>query len=190
MARIDFHPHLKGLRGRIGGFVFRRYGNNIVVSERPSKSAKPRSKAQRKQQAKMSPATAYAKAQMADPEGKAYYIAAVRRNRGQGNRYSRAIGDFMSPPEIHAVDASAYRGREGDVVEVSASDNVGVVRVEVAVLDATGQILEHGDAEAASGAWRYTARRAHPHAATIRARAWDRPQNVAEEVVGVPGGGG
>lgn len=184
MARLHTDVPVKTLRRRIPGLVFRDYGDKIVVSGLPAKSTKPRTEAQQQQGSKLAAAVPYARQAIADREGRAYYSAAVRR--AGGNPFSKAVGDHMVPPTVDVIDAAAFDRRAGDVIWVDASDNVGVVRVTVEIADTDGVILDQGEARPTAGRWRYPAGADVPSAATVTARAWDRPGNTAEATAELP----
>ncbi len=77
---------------------------------------------------------------------------------------------------------SNYAGAVGDPSAVGATDDVGVVRVEVSLAD--GAVRESGDAALDGWRWVYTAQTAVPAGTTVRvtARAFDRPGEGEAEV--------
>ena len=66
--------------------------------------------------------------------------------------YNFAFADCMKPPVIHSVER-----REG-CIRVQATDNIGVTRVRVSVLDEAGRLLVNGAATRADDDPRHAGR--------------------------------
>ena len=66
---------------------------------------------------------------------------------------------------------------------MEASDDLDVQRVEVAVVDSEGAVLEEGEATRDGLRWTYTAQADVASGTTVRIeeRAYDRPGGVGEE---------
>jgi hypothetical protein len=110
-------------------------------------------------------------------------------NAGQKPAYAVAVRDFFTPPTVDAIELSAYRGRFGDRMVVVATDDAGVISVDVAIKDMTGAVLERGRAQRSDGRWIYTATADAPagQALTVEVTATDRPGNTgAKSVPWVP----
>jgi hypothetical protein len=86
--------------------------------------------------------------------------------------YNFAFADCMKPPVVHCIER-----REG-CIQVQASDNIGVTRVWVFVLDESGRSLETGDAVRVEGDWWEFPTRAEGK--RILAKAFDLPGNCTE----------
>ena len=70
MAKVSFDPIIKWFTGRIGGLVYRRSHNGKVSAyPTPDMSSVKWSQAQKDQRQRMSEASKYASAAVADPEG-------------------------------------------------------------------------------------------------------------------------
>lgn len=84
-----------------------------------------------------------------------------RAGRATGrNPFNLAVSDFRLPPEVTAIDATAYGGVPGDQIEVEAIDLFEVASVGIQILAMTGEILEVGDAKRKGGKstrWTYVA---------------------------------
>jgi hypothetical protein len=46
MARVKLNPILEGVRGQVGDLVFKRYGDEVVISRKADPTGKPPSEAQ------------------------------------------------------------------------------------------------------------------------------------------------
>jgi len=181
MAKVKLNPILEQIRGRVGDLVFRRYEDEVVISQTPDFSGVTPSEAQLAHRERFRRAALYGKMVMADPEAKAVYVAAAER-KGKPV-FSLTLADFFNAPSIEEVDVSAYSGQAGDKIGVEASDDLDVQRVEVAVVDSEGAVLEEGEATRDGLRWTYTAQADVASGTTVRIeeRAYDRPGGVGEE---------
>jgi hypothetical protein len=98
----------------------------------------------------------------AEPDAKGRWLSA----------YNFAFADCLKPPVIHQIER-----REG-CIRVQASDNIGVTRVWVFVLDESGKSLDNGDATRADGDWWEYATQAEGK--RVLAKAFDLPGNCTE----------
>ena len=71
MARVKLNPFLEQVRGQIGELVFRRYGDEVVISRKPDLSDVEPSAAQLAHRQRFARAALYGKIVLADPEAKA-----------------------------------------------------------------------------------------------------------------------
>jgi len=79
MAIATFNPSFTPLRGKVGGLVFKRYRDKVVVTRAPMFS-KPWSPAQQAARTRFAEASAYARTVQADPVLRASYaLIATRR---------------------------------------------------------------------------------------------------------------
>jgi len=194
-------PILEGIRGQVGDLVFKRYGDEVVISRKADPTGKPPSEAQLAHRERFREAALYGKLVMADPsttlgagpERKALYEEAAAA-KGQPV-FSLTVVDFpatvlrtgFNAPAVGEVDLSAYAGAVGDVIAVRASDDFDVTGVSVTLTDAGGAALESGQAVETppdSGRWVYTATSAAP-TGTDSARALTR---LAVQATDMPGG--
>lgn len=170
---------MEGLIGAVNKqLVLKQYGKITVVSSYPDMSRVVKTEKQKKENSRFREAVAYAKAQMADPVAKAEYQAKVK---GLQKAFNMAIADFYIPPEITKVDLSAWKGDAGDVITVDATDDFRVERVEAAITDSNGVLLETAAGRQISAVkWEcilqqeYTGGLFH-----VKVSARDRPGNVA-----------
>lgn len=125
-------------------------------------------------------AAQYARHQVSIPESNALYAAGVTENKPTALRV--AMSDYLSAPKVKSIDTSGYRGKVGDTINVKAVDDFMVTRVNVVIKDASGAVIEEGEAGPDSmlvNQWRYNATKANSKLAgtTIQATAHDRPGN-------------
>jgi hypothetical protein len=99
----------------------------------------------------------------------AVYVALAENSTLTG--YNWAFGDRMKPPVIHKI------ARAEGLVRVRASDNVGVVRVEVQVLDEKGAVQARGEAvQTSKEVWEFGTEQA----GKVVVQVWDLARNVVE----------
>ena len=190
MAQVTPHPLLTSLSGKSGGLVFRQLRGRVVVAQAPAPSEAARSAEQVRRQDLFRDARRYAKTVLADPYQKKAYEA---RARAAGRRADLLLtADYLNPPEIQLVDASAYHGTPGDVIRVLATDDLEVASVEVSIATSAGVLVERGAASCVHDVWLYTAGTAAPdgEALTITAVAKDRPGNQTAARTAWPSQGG
>ena len=178
MAKVKLNPVLEQFRGRIGELVFKRYGDEVVVSPNPDRSDIQPSEAQLAQQERFREATLYGKTIMADADLKADYDA-VAHSKGIPV-FALTIADFFHAPHIRGIDLSEYAGAVGNTILIQADDDFEVTSVQVSLTDSEGTPIESGAAVESppqSGNWLYTATAAVASGTTVRvaATASDRP---------------
>ncbi len=150
--------------GRVGGFVFRRCGRDVIMSRRPRPSAVAPSDLQLERQARFRMAASYAKAVYADPVRKEMYRELAQRRRIPASRlFGFIVRDHQKPPEILEIDTAAYQRHAGDTIRIDAIDDLEVVAVDIRIsrLD-DGTVLEQGAAAYTSPYWRYLAQAEAP----------------------------
>ena len=176
MAKGKFIKILEILRGKAAGLIVRRRPDGTFIFSEPPTFKKdcwsPAQKDHRKHVSQVGPYAShlarthpiYARL-AAEPQAKERWLSA----------YNFAFADCMKPPVIHCIER-----REG-CIRVEASDNIGVTRVRVFILDEAGTSLDDGDASLAEGNWWEFP--AHADGRTILAQAWDLPGNMVEMVL-------
>ena len=166
MAKVKKNPVIQGISGKIGNLVFKQLpdGSTIVTAKQVLHNKKW-SEGQVAHQARMREAAAYGREAQHHP----VYVALAEKSTLTG--YNWAFGDRMKPPVIHKIE------RAEGLVRVRASDNVGVVRVEVQVLDESGAVQTRGEAvQCATEVWEFGTELA----GKVVVRVWDLAQNVVE----------
>ena len=166
MAKVKKNVVVRGMSGKAGELVFRQLKDgSTVVAVKQDFSHRKFSEGQVAHQARMREAAAYGREAQHHP----VYVALAEKSTLTG--YNWAFGDRMKPPVIHKIE------RAEGLVRVRASDNVGVVRVEVQVLDESGAVQTRGEAvQCATEVWEFGTELA----GKVVVRVWDLAQNVVE----------
>ncbi|MBT7600415.1 MAG: hypothetical protein HN560_05020 [Anaerolineae bacterium] len=186
MEKVKLNPILEQISGQVGDLVFRRYGDETIIGQKPDMSGVEASPAQVAARARFREAALYGKMVMADPETKALYSEAAKAKGKPA--FSLTVADFFNAPSVDEVDLSAYSGAVGDAIIIMASDDFAVSSVNVALSDGAGSPLESGAAVETppdSGRWLYSAITSVATGTTVRiaVTASDLPGSVgtAEE---------
>lgn len=186
MAIVKKNLVTQGLSGSIGNsLVFRVVGDRTIVSSMPTSDG-VLSEAQQAQRQRFLNAVAYAKAQMQDEVSKLLYEEVAKRKPFL-SAYNAAVADALTPPNISRVIVENYTGAVGDELLVVITDDFGVDAVMITIYDASGALLEQGQAlEGEAQTWKYVATEVLGSLtdARIVVFAKDKPGNeVTEEVV-------
>jgi hypothetical protein len=99
--------------------------------------------AQIKQTNKFSAAATYAREALANPELQKIYQSKATQKRPA---FNRAFTDYLKPPEIRRIDASAYNGKVGSTITIKAIDDFQIKAVDVNIFNAEGDLVEKGPA--------------------------------------------
>lgn len=148
----------RNLHGTFGGqIVFRVLGDKSIMTPVPRRKATGPVGKQRHVRHRFRLASLWAKKTIADPELKAAYKALAQ---GTMTAYTMAIMNYLRPPEITCVDASAYSGNAGEKIAVMATDLYKICGVHVTLLRSAGEILEEGECLPCGtvNRWEYTAK--------------------------------
>ena len=183
MAKVKLNPVLEQIRGKVGDLVFKRYGDEVIISQKPDLSDAAPTEAQQAARDRFRQAALYGKLVLADPGTKTLYEKAAKA-KGQPV-FSLTVADFFNAPSVDEVDLSGYGGAVGDQIVIQASDDFEVLGVNVALTDGAGSPLESGAAletPADSGRWVYSATSAVATGTTVRIAitASDRPGGKGE----------
>ena len=126
-------------------------------------------------------ASRYAKNILQDPDMLAAYTA---RSRDGLSPYIMAVTDWLNPPFVDQIDASAYQGNPGDRISVVAGDDFQLTGVTLHIVDADGITIEGGACvlNMATGSYEFTATVVVLDVAgvTLLAKATDTPGHSAE----------
>ena len=157
MSEVDLNPTVDGYRGSIGRLVFKKYKGRTIVGKKPVRT-KERGAGELAWQEHFKEAVAYAKSVLADPAALEFYQPiAMQRDISV---YNVAMGDFLKLPGIKPLRLSKYKGNIGDVIEIRATDDIGLADLEVTISAQDGTAIEHGKAVelgTGTGKWNYTA---------------------------------
>jgi len=174
MAKVKFETWMKGIRGKVGDFIYRLMPDgSTVVSQAPQSDHRDFSKKQLDHQRRFQQAAAYAR-QAAQHQPIYAELAAAAPLR---TAYNFAVSDWWHAPVIHRVER-----RDGRIL-VQATDNMLVTRVQVKLLDDAGNVLEKGEAVRGEGDWWEWTTQADSQAKTVIAEAWDLPEHVTRFVL-------
>lgn len=176
MAKVNKNALIEGLSGSIGDLVLKRArsGKTYVARKPTFPDDRQFSAAQLAHQRRFKAAAAYAK-QAAQTEP---FYAVLAKKTGQP-AYNVALGDYLHPPKIVAVEYHGAVEQNGQTIRVCAEDTVKVTRVTVALLNAEGQVLVEGEATPDTLGWWWTFTTEQIEGARVRVRAWDLPGNEA-----------
>jgi hypothetical protein len=165
----------------------RQVGKQLIVTERPKQRQKSTPKAEKARE-RFLDAAFYAKNQGEDPTSKAFYEPGITEKKR--SVYAVALNDYLVAPKVDFIKTVDYKGRVGDALAIRAKDDFRVVRVKIEIFDASGALLEEGDAvtdDSARYLWSYSAQALNPAVSgtTIRATAFDKPGNTGtlEQVI-------
>ena len=175
MAKIELNSAIRRIRGTIDNWVYRRNGDGVAISKRPTASTTPPTAAQVAVREDFRAAAAYARSVKENPIQRPRYEAAARA-KGKG-AFAFAVADFLNEPVVLAIDMSAYHGGVGQVIKVRAIDDFEVTGVTVAICDQEGGVIQQGAAVFTDGLWHYAANGgiALGESVVIKAVATDRP---------------
>lgn len=148
MARLSKNSVVHGCNGSIGGLVFRSYGGETYISEKPTfRKKRKQSALQQANRDKFRKAQAYAGEAMRDAELKAYYLKKAKELK-LPNARTAAVTEYMRGIQVDKVDAKRYTGKAGDRIGISARKQGfnQIEAVEVIVHNAAGEVIEQGNA--------------------------------------------
>jgi hypothetical protein len=183
MAKQTGNIIMHGASGMLGGqIVIRRRKGHVILSQAPTASKKDPSEAQLAHQKLFQRAVLYGKKVMASPSLEAEYKA---RAKDLENAYNVAVADMLHAPNIAEIDVTNYYGHVGDTIRIQATDDFEVKQVTVTIHNSDGSLVEEGEAVRQDNVidWIYTAtsENAETNGDRIEIRAYDRPENIAEE---------
>lgn len=167
MTKTTLNPTIEEYRGSIGRLVFKKVRGRTVVSKKPVVTAEP-SQAQLNQRMRFKEAAAFGKFAQDDPMHRAFYQPIARAR--EVTVYTVAVQDYLRKPVIKPLFLSEYKGQVGDPILIHATDEVGIVDLQVIIDSNEGVLIESGQAvESApgTGRWIYKATTAIPYGTDI-----------------------
>jgi hypothetical protein len=178
MSTIKDQTEFSGMFGE--SLSLRKVNGRVVAKNRPQRKAGAPSQKQLDHQDRFDDAVNYASNQLKDPGAKEMYTAAITTKRQ--NAFALAVRDYLVAPKVSAIDAINYQGAIGDLIEVKAKDDFMVTKVTFQIQDASGAVIERGEATPKpemNHLWIYKATVANPVLAgtRIKVTAYDRPGN-------------
>lgn len=181
MAKSD-NLILKDSSGSLGKMVTitRKRSGTILLGKHRGESTTPPTEKQLEVQNRFKNAIVYGKAVMNNPELKAQYEAAAKKDQ---SAYNVAVRDAFKPPEITGINTGLYTGEIGSKITVRAIDDFKVASVRVKITNAAGAVVEQGEAVQQSNGldWVYvvTVVNDEVQGSRIVASAADLPANEA-----------
>jgi hypothetical protein len=185
MAKIKLNPIVEEVSGGLGNLVFRTSNGKTVLCRKPDFSDNEITEDQAAHRERFRQAVAYGRSVMANEDMREIYNQAAERKGIPV--FALTVADFFNAPSINEVNLSAYNGKIGDMIKVSALDDVNVMSVHVALVNSQDNaLIESGDAvetAAGSGQWVYTATTAVPAGTLVNFTVvvTDRPGGTAIE---------
>jgi tartrate dehydratase beta subunit/fumarate hydratase class I family protein len=164
VAKVQNNLVIHGLSGMLGQQLVIRHHKNgrTSVAAAPTRSEGREPTEQQKQhQEHFRQAVLYAKAAKNKPE-----YEALAKSRGV-SAFNVATADFFHPPEIRAIDVSAYTGGASQTIQINAVDDVKVATVGVLIATDDNTLVERGQATLSPQdphRWTYTTTAAAPSA--------------------------
>ena len=182
MARVILNSAIGLARGRIGDVIFRRHKGGMVA-QAPLVRRKPWSRPQRCHRDHFKNHADYAATVRADAAlREAYATAGAKRKKKPLNYWQAAIRDHANPPKIAFFRTLDFTPAAGGDIAIWAYDDFKVVRVHVAIRDATGSVISAGEAQQVVERWLYHIPAPAPgtnSASSVVVTAFDRPGNFA-----------
>ena len=129
-----------------------RYNDEIVFKQRKGKTilcCYPKGKTirwttnQKEHRVKFKLASLYAGSVMKNPEKLKFYR---EREHDDVNAYNLAIADYLNRPVISSIQVRKARGRDQYLVQVRATDEFLITRVEIQLFDLSGKLMERAHA--------------------------------------------
>ena len=181
MANITENLLVKGARGNVGKqFVYRTEGDNTHITKMPRGTKRKPKSNELEVRELFAAAARYGRSATASQEWKEAY----KKKAGPGKRaFGVAFKDYLTAPEVRAINTLKYNGAPGSVVTIQALDDFKVAEVRVSIYDATGALLEEGigvQDTVNANAWKYTTTQNNSTLAgsVIKAIAIDVPGNT------------
>lgn len=173
----------RGLSGKLGQFIFRRWYGKTVLTIKAARYNK-KSALQVQRQLLFRQAIAYAKTAISDPSLFKFYSS---KTKGAQRPYNVAISDFLSPPVIHEVDLSRYDGSIGSTIKALVTDNGRVAQVNIRIEKPDGSLIEKGEAVMLKDGihWVYTTTISNNSPSVLIIEALDLAGRISEKRVGV-----
>jgi hypothetical protein len=180
MGKIKNNVVTKGFSGKFGDeVVFRQIDGKTFFAKRGLKPSGS-TEGQIETRNRFTQASFFASAAIDNPQAYVDYQA-MAKLQGLKSAYAAALTDFLTLPEIASVFTAAYKGVVGDLISIKPKVNYKIVRVEVSIRDANGNVIESGSAVPSGTKWRYTitVANANVKGSRLLVTAHDRQQRVS-----------
>jgi hypothetical protein len=168
MGTVHRHSDAAHLRGRVGNFIYKWYGDRLVVTALPRKSTKARSPKQRKSSDRFTEASAYAERARKEPEVWKLYTAAAKKRRIPPR--SVAMQDYLTRPKVGSISLGGFSADVGtSVIDLGLNDKHAfkTAGIDVMIRGKNGKLLDQGAAERFYQGWRYRLQQPVPRAEVL-----------------------
>ncbi|MBO9572680.1 MAG: hypothetical protein J7497_10815 [Chitinophagaceae bacterium] len=169
MAKQENNIVMKNARGMFGDqVVFKlRAGETILAAPPIVNTERVITAEEEAVREKFRQTVRFAKAAIKDPAKKEAYLAMAKRGQ---TAFNVAFSDFYFAPEILEINPDFYNGVVGDIITITAVDNIKVVSVNVRIIGAGDNLIEQGNAaDALDGmTWKYAATVANANMAGVK----------------------
>lgn len=154
MGKIKNNLVTQGFSGKFGDDItFRQIGGKTFFAKRAVRSALP-SERQLAMRDKFGQASWYASNALADPQVYQHYKI-MAKFQGLRSAYLAATADFLTTPEIGALNTSAYLGKAGDLISITSLTPYKITEIDVRILAPDGTVVESGKAVVREPKWHY-----------------------------------
>jgi len=182
MATLAGNSLVQGMRGLLGGLVFRDIRGKTVVTTKPDiPRSRKQTELQRLYRSKFRDASRYAKSMMRDPAMKEFYWKKAKKLK-LPNAYTAAITAYMRKTKVESISTKHYTGKAGQSIFIVArKKDFTVGEVNVTITTKAGQEIEKGQAtKTSSGEWIYksTVNTTAPEELTINVDTQDSMGNI------------
>ena len=177
MAESTDNYVTKGLKGTIGKKnTYRQRGGKTFVSDYPRPTSVPPTQKLRSVRANFADCIAYAKAAINDPILKAKYQAEAK---GGQTAFNVATSDALNHPELINIIKSSHQESPETEIITSSTDDIKEATITVSIHQATGELLEQGNASVQPGTndWIYRPANPIPAGSRISLASRDLPKN-------------
>src|ERR1035438_10032725 len=132
MAPTKRNIIMRFFTGKLGGLIFKMWGDKTVATEPPKKKYLKWTEVQKTKRKGFAEAMHWATNAMKDPELKKYYEGlsnyCKKRKKIIRSPYNIAVSNFLTPPKINVVEIMNYKGKKGDIIRVDAMGKYQVAR--------------------------------------------------------------
>jgi hypothetical protein len=181
--KVKLNPMFEQVSGQLGDVVFRVIRGKVFASRKSAYASVP-SEEQADHRERFKLAVAYGRGAMGDEDMHSMYESAAKER--DLPIFAVMIADYFNAPTIHKVDLSGYNGQDGNVIDVTVTDDFAVASVFVKISDGQGNVLESGFATEnidSTSRWYYSARANVSVPVTIEVVAKDYPGGATIQTV-------
>ncbi len=184
MGKIKNNVVTKGFSGQFGDeLVFRQLDKKTIFA-RKGISTKAPTAGQVNTRNKFTDAAYFATAALDNPISMEDYTQ-MAQLQGLKSAYVAALTDYLTAPEIGKVYTALYKGKVGDMINISSKSPFKITEIDVTILAPNGTVLESGKAEQNLLRYRYVATVANPTVTGTKIVLKARDRQGIEQIVEV-----